>query len=131
MTQMALAAMRHAARGLLYLSERDSPFRVISLKVDEMPDTAPSATAFGLPAEAPVEEVSFGEFFANLTRIRKWHAGDEKALIRRYQDLQAVLHDNLTDLKVFRVGLGQVRIFIVGKARDGHWVGLETAALET
>ena len=72
-----------------------------------------------------------GTFFAELTKVQKWHAEDDKAVVRRYQDLVGVLRETLTNLKVFKIGAVRVKIAILGKTTSGTWAGLETDSLET
>src|SRR5689334_18623584 len=100
MSNPALNVLRKATKGLLYMSEKDAPFKVVALKEGETPTAANVVELLRAPAGSPVEEVAFGTFFAELTKVQKWHAEDEKAVVRRYQDLVGVLRKTLTNLKV-------------------------------
>lgn len=131
MSKSALAALRKAARGLLYMSEIDAPFKAIALKDSVAPTEATIAELLHAPADSPVEEVPFAKFFAELTKPEKWHAEDDKAVIKRYRDLVTALRDHLKELKVFKVGRVRVKIAILGKSATGQWIGLETNSLET
>ena len=131
MAHPALSALRKAVKGLLFMSEKDAPFKVVTLKVDDSLTAANVAALVDRPADSPVEEVSAPKFFADLTHAQKWHAEDDKATVRRYQDLAILIREQLTDVKVFKVGQVKVRILIAGKTSDGQWIGLETDSLET
>ncbi len=131
MANPALNALRKAVRGLLYMSEKDAPFKTIALKDEPVPTAANVATLVHAPADSPVEEVPFAKFFTELTKAEKWHAEDDKAVVKRYQALLAVLRETLTGLKVFKIGKVRVKIAILGKSVSGQWVGLETDSLET
>ena len=131
MANAAIAVLRKAVKGLLYMSEKDAPFKVLSLKVDGAITKTKVAELLGQPADSHVEEVPFAQFFAGPTKMQKWHAEDEKAVAKRYQDLVAVLRESLTGLKVFKIGSVKVKVFVLGKTEDGGWVGLETDSLET
>lgn len=131
MSKSALSALRKATKGLLYMSEKDAPFKVIAFNDDDPLTGENIAAHLQAPAESHVEEVPFAKFFAELTKPQKWHAEDDKAVIKRYQDLHAVLRETLTGLKVFKVGKVRIKIAIVGKSDSGQWVGLETDSLET
>ena len=131
MANPALNVLRKATKGLLYMSEKDAPFKVIELKEGETPTAANVVELLGAPAASPVEEVTFGKFFGELTKVQKWHAEDDKAVVRRYQDLVGVLRETLTNLKVFKIGAVRVKIAILGKTSSGTWAGLETDSLET
>ena len=48
-----------------------------------------------------------------------------------YQNLRQTLHEHLSDRKVFKLGTGQVKVYIVGKSARGLWLALATEALET
>jgi DNA integrity scanning protein DisA with diadenylate cyclase activity len=131
MADPALSVLRKATKGLLYMSEMDAPFKVVALKDGETPSAANVAELLGAPADSPVEEVAFGKFFGELTKVQKWHAEDDKAVVKRYQDLLAVLRESLSSLKVFKVGRVRVKIAILGKTDGGNWAGLSTESLET
>ncbi len=125
-----LAALRKGVRGLVYSSEKDAPFRVRQVKAREINATN-VAEQMGVSDKKPVEEVAFGRFFGELTKVQKWHAEDDKAVVKRFQDLAALLRGNLTDLRVYKVGKTRVNVFILGKLDAENWAVLETDALET
>jgi hypothetical protein len=130
MTHPAQTALKKATRGLLYGSEKDAPFKVVSLKGDTV--TASNiAELVGKPADSPVETVPFERFFGELTTTHKWHSTDDRAVVKRYQDLADLLRKELTHRHVFKIGQVKVTIAIVGQAADGTWIGLETDSLET
>jgi hypothetical protein len=131
MANPALNILRKATKGLLYMSEKDAPYKVLALKEGETPTVANVVELLHAPAGSPVEEVAFGTFFAALTKVQKWHAEDDKAIVRRYQDLVGVLRETLSNLKVFKIGAVRVKIAIMGKTAAGTWAGLETDSLET
>jgi hypothetical protein len=129
MSTSASAALRKAVRGLLFMSEIDAPFKVVKFK--EPPTAATIAEQLDKPSDSEVEEVSPTKFFADLTKPEKWHAEDDKAVIKRYRDLLNVLRENLTGLKVYKVGRVRVKIAILGKTDAGEVVGIVTDSLET
>jgi hypothetical protein len=131
MANPALPTLRKAVKGLLYMSEKDAPFKVVSFKEGETPSADSVAALLGLSAGSPVEEIPFAKFFGELTKVQKWHAEDDKAVVRRYQDLLAVLRETLTGLQVFKIGKVRVTIAILGKSAGGSWAGLVTDSLET
>lgn len=129
MRNPTLAILRKAVRGLLFLSEKDAPFEAAVLKGSPTKDNM--AALLDLSPESDVEEVPFAKFFADLTKVQKWHAEDDKAVVKRYRDLLGILRGNLTHLQVFKVGKVRVKIAIVGKSATGEWIGLVTDSLET
>jgi hypothetical protein len=70
-------------------------------------------------------------FFADLTKEQDWHGDEEKTAVARYRNLLSVIRDRLSDAKVFRIGEVEVAIYVVGRDRDGGWVGVKTTAVET
>ena len=127
MSPEEMARLRKAVRGLLFSSQIDAPFKVVSYPAD---DDRTAEQVLQLPAGAAVEEIAAGTFFAELTHIEKWHAEDDRAVIRRYRELAQVLRETLRDVRVFRVGTGRVSIHVVGRSRDGSWAGIEAVAVE-
>jgi hypothetical protein len=50
----------------------------------------------------------------------------------RFQKLRQVIREQLSVVKVFRVGdEPEKAVYIVGKTRDGKWAGLKTTVVET
>lgn len=121
------AHLRKAVRGLVFQSQIDAPFKLVAYPADdgtEMP-------ALQLPADTLLEEGDAATFFGDLCRIEKWHAEDDRALIRRYCELVQVLRETLGEIRVFRAGGERMSIHLLGRVSDGSWAGLETIADET
>lgn len=131
-SRTAVAALRKATHGLLYMSESDEPFDVIHL--DKPKDTFGAADArmvAGRPADCLVQEERLDEFFNELAQNHDWHGPSETEDVRRYRELWLFFRNRLADATVFRLGEVQVDIIIIGRAADGQWVGVETRAVET
>lgn len=111
------------------MSEKDAPYKAVLF--GDAVDRGNIAARLGQAADAAVEEVKFDSLFAELTKPEKWHGEDELAYLKKYKQLGEVLRQNLSDLKVYKVGERQLKVAIVGKASDGKWLGLTTEALET
>lgn len=121
-----------AADGLLFLSETDAPFEYVELP--GIPDgevtTEAVASAVG-SAGAPVETRSLDDFLAG--HIDQADPADPVAQenVPRFRALKAALTESLSDVRVFRVGEGEVRYYVLGLTVDGRVAGLTTRALET
>ena len=125
-------ALEQASAGLMYQSETDSPWSVVSW---------PSAGELLTPeeikkqgkqrADAPVVEETLESFFAPLTEEKDWYGGGGKAMAAKYRSLLSVIKEQLATPKVVRVGERNVAIYIVGIAKEGGWAGLKTMAVET
>ncbi len=128
----ASAALTAASQGLLYPSESDEPFTTFTWKEAGGELTKEQLLKLARkPAGSPVQEVALQDFFKDLTTEQDWHGDEERAAVKKYRDLLAVIRQKLPDAKVFKVGKTKVSVFIVGKTADGDWAGLKTTAVET
>lgn len=128
----ALSALRNASKGLTYESETDAPFEAFAW---EKPGNKLSKQEVlrraGQAGARPVRELSVDDFFQDLTEDQDWHGKEEKAAVKKYQNLVKVIREQLTDAKVFKIGGPRVAVYIVGKTKEGDWAGLKTTAVET
>jgi len=125
-------ALKEATKGLLYTSETDAPFEVVHWPADgDVLDAKKVLQLSGHPLNERVERMSIDEFFEELIKTRSWFGAEEKAAAKKYQQLLAVIQQQLTGAQVFRVGEIQIDIFIVGKTAQGDWAGVQTKAVET
>jgi hypothetical protein len=111
--------------GLLYMSESDYPFELVSY-----PDTASGPITpqhmlelLNLPASTVVEQRTFDEFFT--AYLLNGSDGS------RYQQMRTILESELTDTTVIRVGEVQVHIYLVGRNKCSQVAGLTTISIET
>ncbi|MBX9679501.1 MAG: nuclease A inhibitor family protein [Gemmataceae bacterium] len=125
-----ITLLKKATRGLVYMSEKDAPFKTVILGKEPV-DPKNIAVLLQQPADAAVEELNFDKVFGELTKPEKWHGEDELAYLKKYKHLAEMLREHLSDLKVFKVGERILKVAIVGKATDGQWLALTTEALET
>lgn len=115
------------------MSETDEPFEVLhfqghsaaELTEEQLLELINHAT------DTEIETVDFDQFFARATQEQDWFGEVEKATAQRYRELVAALKQNLTDLKVYRVGEVNVYIYVLGQKKSGEVVGLGTKAVET
>jgi hypothetical protein len=121
---LAAERLRTATAGLVYISEIDAPFTVFESESDEN-------ILHDVDSKTVIEEVDFDRFFEPLTRQRDWHGERETVRAKRFLDLQKLIEESLTDLKVYRVGRVKIRILISGRMPDRHYVIIETNAIET
>lgn len=118
--------LKEATEGLVYISEIDAPFTVFESESNE-----PIAAKAENQSEVEVEQVEFAQFFERLTRRRDWHGEIESGRTRKFLDLQKLIEESLSDIRVYRIGRTQIRIIIVGRAENGHYLRIETDAVET
>jgi hypothetical protein len=126
-----LKKLEQATAGLLFMSEADYPFEIVSWgAMNELAFDYLRARA-GVARDAPVQVVSAEKFFANAVSEPNWKAEDELAVARRYQNLLRLLEEKLEDLKVYKVGEINIAVYIIGKDESGNRVGLSTRVVET
>jgi hypothetical protein len=128
-----VSALKRAVKGLLYRSEADYPFEVVSWPREEVKelDAKTLLRYEKYPRGTPVNPVDFDFFFGVPTEPQEWHDAEEREQVKRYWRLVKLLKENLTDLRVFKVGEVQVDIYIGGRSDSGDWIGLYTNSVET
>ena len=125
-----ITQLRQATADLLWLSESDYPFEVITW------ERGVEMTPKGLFAEVSegdvaVEAIPLADFFAGAISVEDWYEAEELAQVDRYQRLLHTIESNLTEVQVFRLGEVDITVYIVGKTLDGEIVGLKTHTIET
>src|SRR4051812_2675451 len=142
--------LEKAANGLTYTSESDCAYQFFALQQRSLHQQDDKLTCLeflgciGLseellnnlkvPVDQLIEERSFTGFFPTLEDI----AGSENindpdviAQSNQYRKLEKLLIKRLRDIKVFRVGVVDVRCYIAGFFNEGNIAGLVTTAIET
>ncbi|MGC2236289.1 MAG: nuclease A inhibitor family protein [Pyrinomonadaceae bacterium] len=123
--------VKKLSEGLYYISETDAevkPFiggKAAAVSKEEI------LRLTGSEPDAPVEERNFAEIFARLTRIQDWFGDEEKEIAAKFVRLKDFLEQNLEDLKVFKIGSIQIKVYFVGLDAEGSLTGIQTEAVET
>jgi Nuclease A inhibitor-like protein len=122
--------LEQASEGLLYISESDYPFEVISWQTIPLtPEQILAQT--GHPKNTPVQTVDFDKFFAQATQEKDWYGPEEKATVAKYLQLVETLKGSLKEIQIYRVGETELDVYIVGKTSTGSLAGLSTKVVET
>ena len=125
MPPAALTALQKASEGLLYPSDTDEPFVAFSWGKAAGDLTADKVRSLaGVGPKAAVQERTLADFFKNLT-------ADDVDDADKYKNLQKVIGEQLSGVKVFRFGDVDIDIYLVGTTKGGEWAGLKTKAVET
>lgn len=123
--------IKKASEGLYYISETDAeilPFsgsKASEVSSQEILNQAKS------DQNANVEERDFSEFFERLTKIQEWFGAEETENARKFAELKDLLQQNLSELKVFKIGSIQLDIYAVGLDSENILTGIKTKAVET
>ena len=125
-----LDELREATRGLTFMSESDYPFEVFEWDAAE-PTHEFLRGLTGETPDTPVETTTAADFFRVAVSEAEWKNAEQLAAARRFQTLLRLLEQNLKDLKVFRVGVINIPVYVVGRGASGRWLGVSTRVVET
>lgn len=126
-----LQKIKDAASGLLYLSESDYPFEVVDLGGSSSSLEERLLALSGKTKSVQVEQITLEHFLRNMVKVYPGATPGQQQTAQRFQYLQQVLQEELTDINVYRIGSIQVDAFIIGKLNDGTYGGLRTKLVET
>ena len=121
--------LKQATDGLLMTSESEYPFEVFAWESAVL-NEATVLKKTGHSQETPVKLVEIDDFFRNSVTAEDWHEDEEKATVKKFQNLVNVLKTNLTDLQVYRIGSKEIDVYIFGTTPDGI-AGISTKVIET
>jgi len=123
-------ALRDETRGLTFMSESDYPFEVFNWGAAE-PTHEFLRGLTGEAADVSVETKTAADFFRVASSEPEWKNAEHLAEARRFQKILRLLEQNLTDLKVFRVGVVNLPVYVAGRSASGNWLGVSTRVVET
>jgi hypothetical protein len=117
-----LKALKAAVKGLLYISESEAPLEPFLWEGPGEPDAKGILELAGAEEGTAVEEKPLSSFFKTVSKEDK----------PKFDKLAAVLKEQLSDVKVYRVGdEAEKQVFVAGKTADGKWAGVKTTVVET
>lgn len=125
------AELNTATQGLLWMSESDYPFE--SVRIEEPSEITSDflRRLSGVEPSTPVETLSAQEFFLRAVSEPEWKSAEELTTARRFQSLLRLLEENLSDVKVYRVGTINMAVYVLGRSPSGSLLGLKTRVVET
>ncbi len=124
-------ALQEATGDLLMMSESDYPFEVIRWDGSEQLSPEYLRRGAGLEASAPLAETDLETFFRVAAGEQEWKSEADLVVAKKYQRLMRLLTDNLTEIKVYRVGDINILVYVVGRSAEGNWLGVSTRVVET
>jgi len=129
--EQILAELKVAAEGLYVMSESDYPFEVLRWEGTVELNPEYLRELHGEPEGTPVTVEALNDFsgFFIIDSSNKGvagHVGESPD-----QRLMRVLRENLTEVRVYRVGKLNIPIYVVGKSPRGNWLGFSTRVVET
>jgi len=124
-------ALTEATQGLLYMSESDYPLEAIRWDGSEQLTPEYLRNVVGADSSAKVEESNLDEFFRVPAAEQEWKGEEQLAEARKYRRLRQLLEENLTGIRVCRVGEINIGVYVVGMSAEGNWLGISTRVVET
>ena len=118
-------------KDLIYISETDAPINAVKFRKVSSVSKSEVLSATGNGQTAPVEIVDAEKFFERLTTMRDWFGPRETEMARGFAELKNRIDEELTNVKVFKIGKIEMDIYVVGLDRDGNLAGIKTRAIET
>lgn len=125
-----LTALQTASEQLVFVSEADYPFTTLMWENCAL-SREQILERIGYDLSTPIKIVELDDFFAVTITEQDWHEQEEQRIVERYKKLLKVLKQNLTDIKVYRLGVVDIDVYIIGKTADGDFAGLATKVIET
>ena len=110
-----LNQLSQAVEGLLFMSESDYPFELIQWDGPTEPSAEFICKVAGEAKDCQVQMLEV-EMFLNSGR---------------YQKLLSALQHELSDLRAYKVGRINMPVYVVGRSREGSWLGVATRVVET
>ncbi|WGV23664.1 nuclease A inhibitor family protein [Halotia branconii] len=133
MTNEITEKLNQATNGLLMMSESEYPFAVFlrSNQAQEPLTNQKLLQLTGHPPETSIETVELNYFFRNHAQEKEWYDETQKQNVPKFQSLVKTLKNNLTDIQVYRIGITNIDVYIVGKTPSGDLAGISTKVVET
>src|SRR5947209_5627218 len=117
-----LDTLKKASKGLVYTSETDATLEPFAWEGGGKLTKARLLELAGAESGTAVEQTTVADFFGAVP--------EEDS--EKFQTLQQVLQEQLSGVKVYKVGdEPEKQVYVVGKAPDGRWAGLKTTVVET
>lgn len=133
MTNSITENFKQTSHDLLMMSESEYPFEVVFWpgQAQEVLTNQKLLKLTSHPPETPIEIVELDYFFRNCAEVKEWHDEIQKQDVQKFQVLVKTLKDNLTDIKVYRLGTIDIDVYVIGKTSSGDLAGISTKVVET
>lgn len=128
-----LDKLKLASDGLLFMSESEYPFEVFlwQSKEKQLLNAEFVLSKLNKPYDTKVEFVDLDSFFEVATTEEDWHSPEDKEIVKKYHNLVKIIKENLSDIKVARLGEIEIDVYIIGRVPSSDLAGLCTKVIET
>lgn len=121
--------LKQAIDKLLVISESEYPFKVVTWNCTTL-DKITLLKKTGYSKNTPIEVVKIDSFFKNFVSSEDWYDDEEKANVKKFQNLVNVLKTNLTNIQVYKIISKEIQVYIVGNTPNGI-AGVSTTLVKT
>jgi hypothetical protein len=115
------AILKKASKGLLFPSESDAPLEPFVWDQPDAPTPEALVEDAGMEEGTPTETMTLPAFFRAIPKSEK----------PKFDALAKVLKEHLSGIQVHKIGEVNLKVYILGKTKDGKWAGLTTEVVET
>jgi hypothetical protein len=122
-----LTELARAADGLWYMSESDYPLAAVRTEGPDEPSPDRLRLIAGADACARVETRSLEGFFRDASAVRM----GARPTPASFESVLRTLAENLTDIRVYRIGTVNIAVYVLGRSPSGSWLGVSTRVVET
>ncbi|HEY0547072.1 MAG TPA: nuclease A inhibitor family protein [Pyrinomonadaceae bacterium] len=129
--QALLQQLRTLTKGLTFQSESDYPVEVFSQAANAQKTLSAQDLIAARNPKGAVSEIDFDSFFRNATQEQEGQTSEAQQTVKKFQTLVKTLKDNLSELKVYKVGETEADVYVVGKTASGNFAGVTTKVVET
>ncbi|MBW4445007.1 MAG: nuclease A inhibitor family protein [Plectolyngbya sp. WJT66-NPBG17] len=127
-----IATLQKLVENLYWMSETDAPIQVLCWKDCGAIETEEQLLERTKHSAADrVEIVDLDRFFEPVVTEQDWFGDEEKETAARYRSLLSALKQNLSGIRVYRIGAVEIDVYIVGLTEAKSVVGIATQIVET
>lgn len=127
-----VADLQKLTENLTWMSETDEPIQVFCWQECAAIESNEQLLELtNHSATDPVEVVDLEKFFEPAVTEQDWFGDEEKETAAQYRSLLSALKQNLTEIKVYRIGEVTINVYIVGLTEAKNIVGIQTQVVET
>jgi Nuclease A inhibitor-like protein len=116
-----LTALQKACKGLLFISETEAKLEPFVWTDGSALTDDRLLTVAAVEKGTAIETMVLSAFFRAVPKENK----------AKFDALTKVLNECMTGITVYKIGEVNLKVFIVGKAKDGRWAGVKTEVVET
>ena len=113
--QALLQQLETLTKGLRFQSDADYPVEVFSQAANARKTLSAQDIIAAMNPKGAVSEIDFENFFRNATQAQDGQSPEAQQTVKRFQTLVKTLTDNLSEIKVYKVGDTEADVYVIGK----------------